>query len=71
MLISCYIGMILFLIENRDWYELKISEAQVHELKEGHMEDLKGAIRQKVAVISSDRILGLFVDLCNYVRFKT
>ena len=62
MLTLCYIRM-LFWIENHYYDRLKISEPQVHWLKESCLGEIKDAIHPKVAEIKPDMILGLFVNL--------
>ena len=65
MLISCYVGMMLFRIENWYCYGLKISELQVHQLKENYWEELKDSIFQKLAEILLDMISVLFSTFKN------
>ena len=65
MLISCYVRMMLFWIENQYCYGLKISEPQVCWLKESYLEESKNAIFQKVSEILLDIILGLLINFKN------
>ena len=55
--------MMLFRIENQYYYGFKISESDVHRLKEIHLEQLKDAIYQKGHEITQNMTRDFFVNL--------